>query len=62
MEETVNFRRDVCLFLLAGVTLFAALANRLRPTTGSSQIPVIAVADGGQPPPPLPKPPASLGV
>jgi hypothetical protein len=63
MEETMNFRKDVCLFLLASVTLFAALANRLYPTTGGSQIPVIS-ADGGEPPPPpLPWPKAaSLSV
>jgi hypothetical protein len=58
MEETMKFKKtEVLLFLLGSLTLLAALVFSLHPTTGSTQLPIITVADGGQPPPPLPKPP-----
>jgi hypothetical protein len=50
-------KTEVSLFLFGGLTLFAAFALSLHPTTGGTQLPVINVADGGQPPPPLPKSP-----
>jgi len=50
-------KTEVFLFLLGSFILLAALALSLHPAIGSTQIPVIHVADGGQPPPPPPTPP-----
>lgn len=47
-------KTEVFLSLLGSLTLFAALALSLHPTTGSIPIPAINIADGGQPPPPVP--------
>ena len=55
-------KTEVFLSLLGSLTLLAAFALSLHPTTGGTQIPVINVADGGQPPPPIPPKPSSVAL
>lgn len=61
LEEIMSRKKEVHLFVLASLTIAALLVLNLHPTIGSSQIPIIRVADGGQPPPP-PSPPKPFSL